>query len=409
MMDAMKNFNMPIIVVAAFRRDKSLKRLLRSISNAYYPCDNIEVVISLDGGYSNEVYLAARDFEKKFTSGFVRVITRDENLGLRKHILECGDLSLDNGSCIILEDDLVVSRNFYLFACEAMKKFYSDENIAGISLYSQRYNEYANLPFEPNVDRSSDVYFMQMASSWGQLWTRNQWISFKKWYKLNAELDFSSLVCVPKAVSDWPGSSWKKYYSAYLILQNKFFVYPYQSFTSNCSDAGGTHNYEIISPVQVPINYTEKQYTDFKFINLSDAQVKYDGFMEAIIDDKVDICGIKASEISLDLYGTKPLMLLRERAFSISSKRTKENILSFPLRFKPNEANLFYPLPADEVGFFHLGKSNKFLSDNAHTKRENNFLMVKNAVYFNIENKSFLYGFVFSWLKKICLTLWGRK
>ncbi|WP_181317418.1 glycosyltransferase family 2 protein, partial [Photobacterium phosphoreum] len=309
-----------MIVIPAFSRGDSLKRLLDSISVAYFPDEKIKIIISLDGGYSDDVYQVATDFADNFTIADVEVIAREENLGLRKHILLCGDFSILHGSCIVLEDDLIVSKTFYLFACQANTKYSDNDNIAGISLYAQRYNEYANLPFEPNTKRKTDVYFMQVACSWGQVWSKEQWIAFKKWYEDNLDIDLLKYPCIPKTVALWPNSSWKKYYSSYLILNNKYYVYPYVSFSSNCADNGGTHNINSLNTVQVPLNYDEEYLSSFLFSSLDDKSILYDGFMEPILSENKYIFGINSKDIQIDLYGTKPVNLLLRSKYSISSK-----------------------------------------------------------------------------------------
>lgn len=390
----------PVVVIPAFSRANSLKRLLDSISVAYFPDEKIKIIISLDGGYSDDVYKVATDFADNFTVADVEVIAREENLGLRKHILLCGDFSVVYGSCIVLEDDLIVSKNFYLFACQANTQYSNNDNIAGISLYAQRYNEYANLPFEPNSKRKTDVYFMQVACSWGQVWSKKQWIAFKKWYEDNLDIDLLKYPCIPKAVALWPKSSWKKYYSSYLIFNNKYYVYPYVSFTSNCADNGGTHNINSLNTVQVPLNYDEEYLSSFLFSSLDDKSILYDGFMEPILSKNKYIFGINSKDIQIDLYGTKPVNLLQKSKYSISSKNNTDPIATFPLRFKSIENNLYHVLNNSDKGFFSLNYSSSFVSENYHTKRIRNFKLLEYFNYSQMINKSFIYGLVFKYLNK---------
>jgi hypothetical protein len=77
---------------------------------------------------------------------------------------------------VVLEDDLVVDRYYYLYASCALQHYRCDDRVAGIALYAPEYNEYASLPFAPMANGYS-TYPMQMPCSWGQCWTREQWLS----------------------------------------------------------------------------------------------------------------------------------------------------------------------------------------------------------------------------------------
>ena len=101
--------NIPIVVVA-YDRLHSLKRITDSLLQAEYP-QGAELIISIDRGDNRQVLEYADSLSWPF--GEKRVIYRPENLGLKRHILCCGDLTQDYDGIILLEDDLVVSPDFY--------------------------------------------------------------------------------------------------------------------------------------------------------------------------------------------------------------------------------------------------------------------------------------------------------
>ena len=113
----------PIIVVVAYSRLNSLENLLDSLSKAQYDDDEVNLVISIDYSGQQDVYNLADSFDWK--NGKKIIIRHDHNLGLREHVLYCGDLSLQYESVIILEDDLLVSPSFYLYSKAALE-FYSN-------------------------------------------------------------------------------------------------------------------------------------------------------------------------------------------------------------------------------------------------------------------------------------------
>ena len=89
---------MTAIVVVAYNRANSLKRILKFISKGFYPEGNIPLIISIDKGNNNDVIKIANDFE--WTHGDKQVICHEVNLGLRAHIIECASRSREYGSVI---------------------------------------------------------------------------------------------------------------------------------------------------------------------------------------------------------------------------------------------------------------------------------------------------------------------
>ena len=149
----MKNY---LICIPAYKRPKSLKRLLNTLENAYYESNNIPLLISLEFGASESVIEIAEEFNnKKFKK---EIIYRNIKFGLKKHIIACGSLVNDFGNVILLEDDLIVDRYFYKYAIECSTFYKEDKTIAGISLYGQEFNEINGLPFKPLSNGYSTHY-----------------------------------------------------------------------------------------------------------------------------------------------------------------------------------------------------------------------------------------------------------
>ena len=151
-----------------------------SIGNAVYPYDDIDLIISIDEcNYSNDVEVVARNFQWHHGS---KIIKRyKERLGVRKHTLTVGDFSYEYGAVIYLEDDIVVSPGFYIYTCEALKKYKDCEAVLGIALYNQKWLGAAQTEFIPAFS-GSDVYMFGGDVSWGQCWLKDSWMRFHKWY-----------------------------------------------------------------------------------------------------------------------------------------------------------------------------------------------------------------------------------
>ena len=327
----------PPIVVVGFNRPKSLKRVLRSLANAYYPKDNIPLIISIDRGKDNgDVVEIANQFEWKFGKKIVKYAP--ENLGLRKHILQCGDLSLEYGSVIVLEDDLYVSPNFYYYTIQSLKFSEDKDYIGGISLYNHQTNVHTNDSFLA-VDDGFDNWYFQFASSWGQAWTKDQWEKFKKWYKDNDDL--STKQGIPRNVTSWSNKSWLKYFIAFLIDTETYFLYPKISLTTNFSDAGSHVNLESTG-YQVSLLTTEKR--DYAFGKLDDAQGIYDAFYENTTLG--NYLGIPKEDLCVDLYGyhTAP----GKRFWLTSSILDYKIVKSFSRSLRPMELNVMYDVPGKD-------------------------------------------------------------
>lgn len=324
--------NNPPIVIVAYNRLNSLKRLLESLKKAEYPAQkSIRLIISIDNGHSNEEVLnLAEDFLWSF--GQKIIINQAKNLGLRKHILKCASLSTKYDSVILLEDDLFVGPQFYNYACQALEFSESQKNIGGISLYNHQFNVNAKVNFSPFEDGFDNWYF-KFASSWGQAWTKAQWNNFLDWYDLQTELKASPEV--PKNVTAWSDKSWLKYFIHYLTESNKYFLYPKISHTTNFSDAG-THIENNSTVFQVPLNYSKSK--KYNFSKYSESNATYDAFFE---NEKLFYSlGLDSSQVCIDLYGTKLKRYFKQQYVLSSNIYNYKILKSYGLQLKPIENNI---------------------------------------------------------------------
>lgn len=263
-------------------------------------------------------------------------------------------LSKKYGSVIVLEDDTYVSKDFYSYALKA-KDFYSeDDTIAGISLYAYEYSEINQEKFDP-LYAEWDTFFMQWASSWGQLWTSSQWASFYEWYEKNKGKNLS-IFDIPQNVIGWPESSWKKYYIAYLYNTKKFFVYPYISFVSNCGDAGFHCGQESFLNTQVCIPQSYKT-SSLKFAAFSSSIVKYDSFFQIYPDYLKQMNKkIRNYDFDVDMAGTKKDMDIKKK-YLLSPKKCKKPIFSFDHALIPLALNIVNDL---EGNYLFFGRTSDF-------------------------------------------------
>lgn len=320
------------IVVVTYNRKSSLNRLLGSLARAEYKgLNDIPLVISVDNSGSDDVAEAAEAFN--WEHGTKKVIRHEERLGLKRHIIECGELSKEFGSIIMLEDDLYVSPFFYNYAQQALSFTHDDGRIAGVSLYAHRFNVFARLPFEPLNDGYSNWYF-QFASSWGQAWTDRQWEGFRAWLEEHdgEELTGSPL---PSDIALWGESSWLKYADKYLADTDKYYFYPRLSYTTNFADEG-EHAAGSVTDLQVPLAEGEE---NFNFSDLESSRAVYDAYFE-----------YRGLEHEADLYRLKSRdNRIAERYIYSTASLSYSIVESFGLKLRPMEANILHRIEGQDI------------------------------------------------------------
>lgn len=339
-------FGNPAIVIVTYNRLVSFKRLLKSIQDANYNICDIPLIISIDRAPNfDEMYKAAFDFEWKY--GEKKIITFKERQGLRKHVIKCGDLSNLYGSIIVLEDDLFVSPGFYNYVLQALEKYRNQKEITGISLYSHEWNGYGCIPFKPLSD-NYDAYFGQFSISWGQCWTAKWWNDFKKWYiKHENSLKFNDKI--PEPINFWSEKSWGKYYANYIVEENKYFVIPRISYSTNFGDCG-EHAKNSNSDYQVSISTKIK--TRYLFPTFEEG-IKYDLFFENQNIPKFleDLFGIR--NVCIDLNSSRKI--INGYDYLLSTQKLKLPIIrEFGLNLRPIENNVFFLAGGNGIYLYKL-------------------------------------------------------
>lgn len=316
------------IVVVGYNRLHGIKRLLDSANKAHYIDNNIPLVISIDASGDQELYDFANNYQWKHGDKFVNI--EKERLGLKKHIFQCGELTQFFKGIILLEDDLFVSPEFYNYASASLEKYGNNDNVAGIAFYSNEFNGFVGLPFHP-LNNGSDCFAIQTVCSWGQMWNERMWSAFKAWLEMWDE-NFAPLD-MPETIKKWD-RAWSKYFYAYIILNNKYFIFPYVSLSTNFNDGAGEHGSSSSPFVQVHLQYGHKQYLFMDFCEL----VKYDIYLQNI--DLYDKLGINRTELSLDLYGQK-LADGKSAKYILSTQKLDMKVVqSFGLAMRPIELNV---------------------------------------------------------------------
>lgn len=327
------------LVAVGYNRPHSMERLLKSLEKADYGGDSIELYVSIDNSGTDAVEQYVESFQ--WTHGEKHILTYPQRQGLRNHIMGLGRLLDEYDAIAMFEDDVVVAEGFYHYMKQAIKFYAEDDRVAGISLYTNLWNEFACSPFKP-MSSEYDAYFFQFAESRGQIWLKRQWREFKKWYDehLNISLVSNNM---PGEAAKWPSSSWKKYHIKYCIESNKFFVYPYQSQTTIFSDIG-THTRRIDTFIQVELSHGVKKCFNFPRID-SKGAVFYDAFYERKFMPQNDRYE-EFKDVCFDLYGIKNWY--EGKRYVLSTKQLPYKIIKFfGFQMKPHEENVLWNVYGD--------------------------------------------------------------
>lgn len=338
------------IIVVGYNRDVSLNRLLDSIDKAEYFDDSVDLIISIDKSDNERVAQVANDFE--WMHGNKVVVEHAERMGLKLHILSCGEYTKRYKAIAVLEDDLIVSPSFYLYMKSAVEFYANDNNIAGISLYSHQWNVEANAPFYP-LKYDYDTFFIQYAQSWGQVWIQRQWEAFYSWYLENMDIfEKESEKEFPANIAGWSKNSWLKYHIKYCVEKDKYFVYPYTSYTTNFTEIG-THYKTSITRFQVPMEMGVK--TQYHFCKFGENAIKYDVFFENV--NLIELLKEKYPNICINLYGHKQI---KNDKYCLSTKKIDRKIIkTFGLQCRPWETNIMYGIEGNEIFVYDMEVAEK--------------------------------------------------
>lgn len=357
----------PAIVAVGYNRPDAIKRLITSISNAYYSVDDVTLIVSIDEcDKSDEVEAAAKSIEWKFGERIIRRFS--ERQGLRKHIIQCGDLSEKYGAVIILEDDLIVSPSFYQYTYKALNFYNEEPKITGISLYSHAWNGYAGVQFVP-MKNEFDAYLGQYSISWGQCWSYKHWQGFKTWYEQNEGKLPKENMQLPSSILRWSDQSWGKYFASYIVEKGLYYVVPYTSMSTNFSEVG-QHCKQADSSYQVSLMSGVKK--EYSFPKICEA-IRYDMFFEREFAG-MEISGIDGNDVCVDLNISK-LSTLNKKYLLTPEEYGYKKISSYAMVMHPIDANIVNDIKGNDIFLYDCETTNVPLKGNRFNSKRLNYDM----------------------------------
>lgn len=283
MLQDIENKQRIAIVAVGYNRIDSLERLFHSLDRAKYQVENVPLYISIDCSGDTELYEYVRNYEWKHGDKYVNI--QKKRLGLRNHILQCGDLTKYFKGIVLLEDDIYVSEYFYQYVCDAVDYYGDDEHIGGISLHRNEMG--GNIPITLLQD-GNDVFLRQSVATWGECWTECMWKGFRKWYDSPASQDFGPYD-MPLEIKKW-GKAWSKYYMAYQLQTNKYFLFPSVSLTT-CFNEAGEHGLSCtIGQVNLLMGPKKFQFLPFDKLSRYDIYSTNEDIYKWIEIPKEELC-----------------------------------------------------------------------------------------------------------------------
>ena len=220
-----------LVVFPVYKRLDALQHFKRYYDDPKFA--GFMIYISLEGDSSEVIRNYVDNLKFDFLKWKVRSF--DSRQGLRSHILQCGDLVEDYERVLIVEDDLLLLPGWDTWYRLALRRLASNDLLDSASMYRYSIDEENSIPLDLV---SGDEYSSQYGSSWGQIWTRQNWNRFKIWLKENEQSYYPTL---PKFINNWSISSWKKHYLAYLIDVGLYCLYPPESLICHTKITTGTN------------------------------------------------------------------------------------------------------------------------------------------------------------------------
>jgi hypothetical protein len=196
------------IALFAYNRLDHLTRTVEALKNNEL-AEMSELHIYSDGARKPEDETAVKLVREylKTISGFktVEIHSSSANKGLAKSIIEgVTALTESHGMVIVLEDDIVTSRNFLRYMNDALHFYAHEERVFHISGY--------NFPIESNSPK--ETYFMVPATCWG-------WATWKRaWKHFNRETDTIISKFDRKMIRDFNLGNTNNYFQQLLLNQS---------------------------------------------------------------------------------------------------------------------------------------------------------------------------------------------
>lgn len=243
--------NLAPIILFVYNRPWHTRQVLESLK-ANTLAGESKLYIFSDGAKQNAdqneiswIYEVRELIREKRWCGEVKIIEREQNLGLADSVITgVSEIIEKHEKVIVLEDDIVTGKYFLKFMNEALQLYENEKKVFGISGY-----KYPSL----NIIKEP-TYFLPIASSWSFGIWKDRWdkVNFNGTQLLKEvedrnfqqKLDFGSNAFYGMLKDHIAGKndSWAVRLYVSMFLENAYFLYPNKSLIENIGfDNSGVH------------------------------------------------------------------------------------------------------------------------------------------------------------------------
>ena len=228
-----------LIRVLTQHRVKHLSNLLQSLRDAKYDGDKVDLHISIDYANGQEKEVVELSTVMQWEHGHKRITQHKTVLGVAGNWLQDYDHPTDGHLMLVVEDDVILSPEFYRYIKMAYNIYISSPDplatsIYGIALQRQhavlqesKKRRYGSFDPYSRIPHGHDVFFYQLFSTWGTAFTPDHWSNFLNWVKTK-NLDDKSF-CIPAFVTNkWMqrgNRTWSHTFVKYAFENGLFALY----------------------------------------------------------------------------------------------------------------------------------------------------------------------------------------
>lgn len=266
----MKYTNAPIVIFA-FNRLLPLKATINSLRKNTESKDS-DLYIFVDGARKNkegeaDKVRAVQDYVKGVT-GFksIQYVFSTKNKGLGPSIISgVTDIINMYGKAIVLEDDLILSRNFLSFMNQGLDLYESNKEVFSICGYNNKVRVPQSYTFDSYFCvRSSSSGWATWSDRWNSVdWVLNDWEKCEKFEAAFNQWGGSDCFSMLRGWKYGRNKSWAIRFCFSQFRQNKISLFPIISKVDNNGFDGDGTNCKKYSRFKIIFDTTERKTFSF--------------------------------------------------------------------------------------------------------------------------------------------------
>jgi len=231
------------LAIFGYNRPDHLRKCLEAVKRN----KKIPTFIFLDGNYTRDVYKVAESFKRGYGYKeycFVTIVLRCFRLGCAKSIYSGIDHVLKrHDSCIILEDDIIVSDNFIDYMLKGLGVYKDKQDVGSLTGYT--------------LIKNKEIYASKRGCAWGWATWKDRWESFNRNIEPLDNWGDDILPILDRALKGTV-DTWDAQFSLYHLVNNLKCIHPPESLVKNIgTDGSGTHQKKGLSKFDTDINNVE--------------------------------------------------------------------------------------------------------------------------------------------------------